>query len=216
VLAVIGVGAFALRGGSDADTGFQMAKPAAQTAKAPAAQQPVSPMPSYSAEDASANAAAAQAPATATPPKEDAAAALRSEKAKAAAAEAQLAALKKAQAKMAQAAPTGPSAATRKAAAAQTASTEAQVGVSAAKLAQFNSAVDDARSMARQAMRSTNGQNAQLAKNYDKYLKTLSASMRGVQSDKEADKLIHQANQTKAYITFLLRQPSGPPSTPRR
>jgi hypothetical protein len=31
--------------------------------------------------------------------------------------------------------------------------------------------------------------------------------MRGVQSDREADKLIHQANQTKAYITFLLRQP---------
>ena len=31
--------------------------------------------------------------------------------------------------------------------------------------------------------------------------------MRGIQSDREADKLIKSANQTKAYIQFLLRQP---------
>ena len=60
--------------------------------------------------------------------------------------------------------------------------------------------------MAKQAMRSSNEQNVQLAKNYDKYLKTLKDSMRGIQSDKEADKLIKQANQTKAYIQFLIRQ----------
>jgi hypothetical protein len=45
----------------------------------------------------------------------------------------------------------------------------------------------------------------QLAKNYDQYLKTLKDSMRGIQSDKEADKLIKQANQTRAYIKYLLR-----------
>ena len=60
--------------------------------------------------------------------------------------------------------------------------------------------------MAKQAMHSSNRQNADMAKNYDKYLKTLKESIRGVQSDKEADKLIKQANQTKAYIQFLIRQ----------
>lgn len=60
--------------------------------------------------------------------------------------------------------------------------------------------------MAKQAMRSSNRQNAQMAKNYDKYLKTLRDSMRGIESDREADKLIKQANQTKAYIQFLLRE----------
>jgi len=44
--------------------------------------------------------------------------------------------------------------------------------------------------MARQAMHSNNQQNVQLAKNYDQYLKTLKDSMRGIQSDKEADKLL--------------------------
>jgi cell fate (sporulation/competence/biofilm development) regulator YlbF (YheA/YmcA/DUF963 family) len=55
-------------------------------------------------------------------------------------------------------------------------------------------------------MRSSNKQNADMAKNYDKYLKTLKDSMRGIQSDKEADKLIKQANQTRAYIQYLVRQ----------
>jgi hypothetical protein len=55
-------------------------------------------------------------------------------------------------------------------------------------------------------MRSNNRQNVQLAKNYDKYLKTLKDSMRGIQSDKEADKLIKQASQTRAYIQYLSRQ----------
>jgi hypothetical protein len=30
--------------------------------------------------------------------------------------------------------------------------------------------------------------------------------MRGIQSDKEADKLIKQASQTRAYIQYLVRQ----------
>jgi hypothetical protein len=83
---------------------------------------------------------------------------------------------------------------------------EGGAGVSPAKQAQFNATVDEARSMAKQAMHSSNRENVQLAKNYDSYLKTLKESMRGIQSDKEADKLIKQANQTKAYIAFLLRQ----------
>ncbi len=33
--------------------------------------------------------------------------------------------------------------------------------------------------------------------------------MRGVKSDKEADRLIKQANQTKAYIVFLQKQSSS-------
>ena len=32
--------------------------------------------------------------------------------------------------------------------------------------------------------------------------------MRGVISDREADRLIAQANQTKAYLQFLVRQSS--------
>ena len=79
-------------------------------------------------------------------------------------------------------------------------------GVSAAKLSQFYSVVDDARSMARRVISSGNRENAQLARNYDANLKTLRDSMRGVQSDREADRLIKQANQTRAYVQFLDRQ----------
>ena len=150
----------------------------------------------------------------------NAAEALRAEKAKAAAAEAQLAAIKKAQAKAARAeglpaAPTAPTTtkamtkAEKKAAAAEAAlaaSSSSSSGVSAAKLAQFNSIVDEGRSMAKQVMHSSNSQNIQLAKNYDQYLKTLKDSMRGVQSDKQADKMIKQASQTRAYLQFLVRQ----------
>jgi hypothetical protein len=93
----------------------------------------------------------------------------------------------------------------KKTAAAQATSTEG-VGVSPAKLAQFNATIGEGRSMAKQAMRSSNSQNVQLAKNYDQYLKTLKDSMRGVDTDKDADKLIKQANQTRAYIQYLLRQ----------
>jgi non-specific serine/threonine protein kinase len=55
-------------------------------------------------------------------------------------------------------------------------------------------------------MRSDNRQNAQLARTYDRNLKTLRDSMRGIQTDQEADRLIKQANQTRAYVQFLARQ----------
>jgi predicted Ser/Thr protein kinase len=214
VLAVVVGGVLTLGRGSESDTGFQMAKPVApdsgQAAAVlgPAAAPPADTNATFAVTD---NSTAAQAAAPASE-QVNAAEALRAEKAKAAAAQAQLAALKKAQAKAALPAAPGAPPATRRgraaaAAATEVASSEAQAGVSAAKMAQFNATVSEARSMAKQAMRSSNSQNAQLARNYDKYLKTLNASMRGVQSDREADKLIHQANQTKAYITFLLRQP---------
>ena len=81
-------------------------------------------------------------------------------------------------------------------------------GVSSATLSQFNATVDDARAMAKRVIRSGSGQNVQLAKNYDSYLKTLKASMRGIETEREAQKLLKQANQTRAYITFLEKQPS--------
>ena len=52
-------------------------------------------------------------------------------------------------------------------------------------------------------MKSGNSQNAALARNYDANLKTLRDSMRGIQSDRDADRLIKQANQTRAYVQFL-------------
>ena len=55
-------------------------------------------------------------------------------------------------------------------------------------------------------MRSGNSQNAQLARTYDSNLKTLRDSMGGIKSDKEADRLIKQAQQTRAYVQFLARQ----------
>ena len=70
-------------------------------------------------------------------------------------------------------------------------------------MAQFNAAVDDARALAKQVMNSGSSQDVQLAKNYDKYLKTLKASMRGIHYDADADRLIKQANQTKAYVQYL-------------
>ena len=52
----------------------------------------------------------------------------------------------------------------------------------------------------------TRRDNAALARNYDKYLATLKDSMRGAKNDRDADRLIKQANQTKAYISFLTKQ----------
>ena len=79
-------------------------------------------------------------------------------------------------------------------------------GVSPGKLSQFYSIVDDARSQAKRVMRSGNSQNAALARNYDGNLKTLRDSIRGVNSDKEADRLIKQATLTRSYVEFLARQ----------
>lgn len=99
-----------------------------------------------------------------------------------------------------------------------TASASAATGVSAAKMAQFNGIIDSARGMAKQVIRmgggganATRKANATLARNYDSYLKNLKDSMRGAKSDNEADRLIKQANQTKAYIVFLQKQSSQTP-----
>ena len=50
--------------------------------------------------------------------------------------------------------------------------------------------------------------NAQLARNYDKYLANVADSARGADSDRESDELIKKANQTQADIVFLHRQSS--------
>jgi hypothetical protein len=212
MLAVVGVGALTLRGGGS--------QPETVASHAAAPDESADTVAALGPSGADANAVVtgsenALGPPTAQPTSDQSAAdALRSEKAKAATAEAQLAAMRRAAARTAAAqgvpgAPTPPARkADRKGAAAeQTASAEEESGgVSPAKVAQLNAAVDEARSLAKQAMRSSNRQNAQLAKNYDKYLKTLKDSMRGVQSNQEADKLIKQAGQTRAYIQFLLRE----------
>lgn len=214
VLAVVGVGALTLRG-SGSEPGSSASQVGTSTA-GDSAGTVAALGPAQLSPDA--NAVATQS-ANATEPQSgqpageqpNAVEALRNEKAKTAAAEAQLAKLKKAAAKAeaTQVIPSAPTPSTRNGKsgnAAQTASGGAQTGgVSSGKLSQFNSIVDDGRSMAKQAMRSNNSQNVQLAKNYDQYLKTLKDSMRGIQSDKEADKLIKQANQTRAYIKYLLR-----------
>ncbi len=210
VLAVVGVGALTLRGGNSESESGQIGAPAsnesAGTVAALGGSETTTDVNAISNE-------AQNVSTTQTLEQVPAADALRKEQAKAAAAEAQLAALRKAQARAAtaQSSPGAPPASTRKtdrkAAAAEPAASPAAEsgGVSPAKVAQFNATIDEARSMAKQAMRSSNRQNAQMAKNYDKYLKTLKASMGGIQSDSEADRLMKQANQTKAYIQFLLR-----------
>jgi hypothetical protein len=81
-------------------------------------------------------------------------------------------------------------------------------GASASKQAQLSSIVSSGRAMAKQVMRSGNKENAALAKNYDKYLANVADSARGARTDAEMDRLIKQANQTKAYLVFLQRQSS--------
>ena len=63
--------------------------------------------------------------------------------------------------------------------------------------------------MAKQVMRTGSKENAALARNYDRYLANVADSARGADTDRELDQLIKQANQTKAYIVFLSKQPSG-------
>lgn len=82
------------------------------------------------------------------------------------------------------------------------------VGVTPAKMAQFNSIVAEGRTLAKQVRRSGNSANSALAKNYDKYLVTLKDSMRGVTTAAGADQLIRQASQTRAYLQFLAAKPS--------
>ena len=80
---------------------------------------------------------------------------------------------------------------------------------SASKVAQINSIVSSGRAIAKQVMRSGNKENAQLARNYDRYLANVADSARGARTDRELDQMIKQANQTKAYIVFLQRQSSA-------
>jgi hypothetical protein len=159
--------------------------------------------PDANATDA-ANAAAAEANLAAAEPTPEATAqtsaadALRKEQAKAAAAQ-------KAGASI------GPTKTPTKSASASASTSSASSessggGVSSAKLSQFYGIVDSARSMAKQVMRSGNSQNAQLARSYDANLKTLRDSIRGVNSDRDADRLIKQASQTRAYVQFLVKQ----------
>jgi serine/threonine protein kinase len=209
VLAVIGVGAFTLRGGGSA-------QPAAVVSDLPA---DLSPGAVTNAEAGSPNAATGNAmqganPAEASQPSEDTAAgeALRSENAKAAAVEARLAALRKAAAKAKAETKSGTVTATngktagRAVTQEQATSSASDTGVSPANLRQFYSIVDDARSMAKKVMRRGNSQNAALARGYDDNLRMLRDSIRGIHSDKEAERLIKQASQTRAYVQFLYTQ----------
>ena len=98
----------------------------------------------------------------------------------------------------------------------ETTTAASSTGLSPGKLGQLNSVIDGARAMAKAVIRmgdrssnATRKANAGLAKNYDKYLANLKDSGRGVKSDKEADRLIKEANQTKAYIVFLNKQSSS-------
>ena len=88
--------------------------------------------------------------------------------------------------------------------------------LSPAKIGQLNSIVDDGRSMAKEVMRmgkrgsdSQLKANAQLAKTYDQNLAALKDSGRGASSDRDADRLIAQAKQTRAYVQFLYKQSSA-------
>ena len=207
VILVAGVGAMTLGGGSSNPEG-----PLTQSlAEATAGTIDLST-------DATANAAdaytvAGEAPASTVSdvePGEDAAAtaALRREAARAKTAEARLKALERASAKSrikTAAEGDAPKKNTEEASTASaSASTQSSTGkVSAAQQAQFYSTVDEGRRMAKTVIRSQQGQNAKLAKNYDSYLKSLRASMRGAKTDKEAEALIKQARLYRAYIQTL-------------
>jgi hypothetical protein len=97
-------------------------------------------------------------------------------------------------------------------------SASSATSLSPGKIGEINSIVDDGRSMAKQVIRmgkrpASNAQstqvlkaNADLARTYDQNLAALKSSARGVNSDREADRLIAQAKQTRAYVQFLLNQ----------
>ena len=215
LLVIGGSTVFMLRGGGpQSNTAAASSQNGAGGANTVAAQRVTDPaLAPNPVLDAAQNSAA---PAGTAQPAEqsDADAQLRKESAKTAAAEAQLAQMRRAADKAAKlqatknVAATAPGKPDAKSAAASTtaASSSSGGGVSPAKVAQMNAIVDEGRAMAKQVMRSGNSQNAQLARNYDSYLKTAKDSMRGVSSDKEADRLIKQASQTRAYIQFLVKQ----------
>ena len=207
LVAVVGMGALTLRGGgtnSGADSSQLTPVGADNSAATQAAVGPAEGAADENVAIAEQNVAT---PPEAQPSDQPAAQdALAKEKAKSAAAEAKLAALKKAQAKAAApaTAKTASAAKTGKAAVTEITATP-DAGVSAGTLSRFNATVDDARSLAKQVMRA-GGQPGSVARNYDKYLKTLKDSMRGIQSEKDAQRLLKQAEQTRSYIALLQRQ----------
>ena len=97
---------------------------------------------------------------------------------------------------------------------ATTTTSSSSAAASPSKRGQLSSVVASGRSMAKEVIRmgnngtATQKANAQLARNYDKYLANVADSARGANSDREVDELIKKANQTKAYIVFLHRQSS--------
>ena len=48
--------------------------------------------------------------------------------------------------------------------------------------------------------------NMQLARGYDDYLAQLRSSMRGIRSDRDAERLIRDASRTRAYLQFLVKR----------
>jgi serine/threonine protein kinase len=206
LVAVVGVGALTMRGGGSQDTNASQLTPGAvdNSAAMQAAVGPAEGATDVNAVTSENTAETAEQP---TAPPDAQTAALEKEKAKSAAAESQLAALKKAQTKAA-AGRTAPKTQTAAAAKGKTATeiiATPDAGVSPETLSHFNSTVDDARSLAKQVMRGGGGP-ADTARSYDKYLKTLKASMGGISSEKEAQRLLKQAEQTRNYISLLQRQ----------
>ena len=215
LLVVVGVGALTLNGGSSQPEDAATQATPLGTDESPGTIAALGGDQTAIDANVVANATEDPAAAQAAQAAEDsgAADALRREAAKTAAAEARLAAMERAAKRAAQAQPKNGSTPAAKgktavaAAETEAVSTESSSGgVSRAKLSQFYSIVDDARSTARQVMRSGNSENAQLARSYDSNLKTLRASIKGINSDREADALIKQANQTRAYVQFLAKQ----------
>jgi non-specific serine/threonine protein kinase len=212
VLAGSGIGALMMRGGGSAPSA---ATQNVQTTPTNSPAVTASLDATQPAPDSNASATNAAAPAQPSADQTNAAQALESEKAKAAAAQAQLAALKKAQAKAAATQASSALAAAKiHKPGSKTSTTQAAeitqtpgTGVSSAKLSQFYTIVDGALSMTKRVIHSGNSQNAALARTYDANLRTLRDSMRGIQSDREADRLIKQASQTRAYVEFLAKQP---------
>ncbi len=117
-----------------------------------------------------------------------------------------------------------PQQATARAATNTAAPVAADAEASSAQLSQIQSIVSDGRGMAKDVIRMADRKpgsgatdaekqayqarkaNADLARGYDKYLASIRDSSRGVRSARDADRLIKQASQTRAYLTFLVRR----------
>ncbi|MEO7787381.1 MAG: hypothetical protein ABIR77_06095, partial [Sphingomicrobium sp.] len=85
----------------------------------------------------------------------------------------------------------------------------ASPGDVSAKVRQINGIADEGRAMASQVMRRGSPDNVKLAKGYDRYLANLKSSARGISTDRDADRMIGQAKQTRAYLQYLVKQAAG-------